>query len=247
LTYFSKQITGDPDVISRLSLYQSRTAKGFFEGLALRQSWWSVMFEARMWMRRRVWYLVGHGLSVRRSLLQSYLSADAISEDLSLGYDLSVSNATVRIGTDVDIALAVDSIGGVVLQSGQWFAGEWDGTRRLPVRHRLLRRTEVLFSWSAAWLLIVVVAFVSHGFAIGAALFYVIYMCAAYLASSRLSSSTRLDIGRIIGFFSRDIVFAFGLLVGSISILRRRRVYYGATSYVDASSWNPASTGIRDL
>lgn len=247
LTYFSRGVTdGDPDVISRLSMYQSGTAKGFFEGLALRQSWWSIMFEAQMWTGRRIWYLVGHGLSVRWSLLRSYLSEDAVSEDLSLGYELSILKASVCIGTDVDVALAVDSVSAAVLQTGKWFAGEWDGTRRLPMRHRLQRRIEVLFSWSATWLLLTIYTFANHRISIGASLFYVIYTSVAYLVSSRLSLSNRLDMGQIMGFFMRDVIFGLGLLVGGISILRRCCVYDRATNYRNSSSWTPRSIELRE-
>lgn len=237
LRYFaSGQPSDSVDVIARLSTYETGLGRGFFDGLALRQAWWSLTFERSMWSRRRFWYLVGHGVSVKWSTLARYLDVTCIVDDLALGYDLSSSGHVVRIGVDRDVALAADTAHQLINQAARWFIGEWEGTRRLPVAVRWVRRAEVFATWGGAWIVLAAAYVMAPAVAHAVAAIGITYGAIAYTLLCS-SDRNRRDPARFLGFMSRGVVMGAAVGVATSRRALRLRNGFDPTRYREVRYW----------
>jgi hypothetical protein len=131
------------------SIYTTRfgPAKAwFFEGLAAQQTAWSLGFEADMPIRRRLAYVVGHGIIVRRRHL---ILPQALAEDLALGYSLTNSGLLIQpTSTYCDRSLFYSDRHAYASGVGRWFCGDLEALNRLP-RNTLtcLRSIELFATW----------------------------------------------------------------------------------------------------
>jgi hypothetical protein len=133
------------------SLYRTNFSsphRAFAEGLALAQTVWSLGFEASMGKRRRLWYTVGHGLIVDRSILgQTTFDETLLVEDLGLGYRLS-PGLTAAEGQFTDTSLFFASAGAYFEGIGRWFIGDLQAVLRqgrTPLV--MVRAIELVTTW----------------------------------------------------------------------------------------------------
>jgi hypothetical protein len=126
----------------------------FLAGSAAWQTCWSLGFEHGMASRRRMWYVVGHGIGIeRRRLLDVGLNSDALAEDLLLGYRLSEllpSEEVLASDTAFDIAQWPASLNEQTRMVARWFWGDVQAAwSRRPARPILapLRVFELVITW----------------------------------------------------------------------------------------------------
>ncbi|GAA0716033.1 hypothetical protein Drose_37085 [Dactylosporangium roseum] len=137
------------------SVYKVTTACSFLlAGSAAWQTCWSLGFEHGMASRRRMWYVVGHGIGVEgRRLLDVGLSSDVLAEDLLLGYRLSEilpPEEVFACDTALDVAQWPAALGEQTRMVARWFWGDvqaaWSRLSARPIG-ATLRVSELFITW----------------------------------------------------------------------------------------------------
>ncbi|MDP5182329.1 glycosyltransferase family 2 protein [Blastococcus sp. BMG 814] len=209
------------DVVTRRCVYRPAGESPFWNGVALAQTWWGVTYESGKWLGRR-WYLVGHGVTIRRELLEREpLDESATAEDLAYGYRISAQGKRVGLSPDADRALSPDGFREYVRQARRWFYGDVQATRELDEPSRTIRRAELLWDWLAAPVLTPIALLHAPALAPLGVLKLLAATAMAGTAAARLSDvPVRHSPGALVlGFAARRYLFAVAALTEAGCVL----------------------------
>ena len=136
-------------VAQQLALYvtpRHTDSRGFWQGMADNQTLWAAGYESRSLDHSNVYYLVGHGLAVSRTIMveQGGFRTGLPGEDIHLGYCLALRGIRPCRLPGLDICDAPIGWRRMHLQSERWFIGEVtalrDAAREYPGGGSLLLR-----------------------------------------------------------------------------------------------------------
>jgi cellulose synthase/poly-beta-1,6-N-acetylglucosamine synthase-like glycosyltransferase len=125
----------------------------FLRASAVFQSMWTLGYELPLSLSpgslRPLTYCIGHGLFIRRDLLAAAggFPETFVTEDLALGYQLSLRGLTATPLPSFDVASVPTTARSLFVQSGRWFAGELE-IRRVARAHAPMRMSDRLrYTW----------------------------------------------------------------------------------------------------
>lgn len=119
-------------VTQQISIYRtSEDSPSFWNGVAMRQTRWSIAMEAYQWLTRSPSsYLVGHGIAIKVADLRRFpFNEDVHGEDMDLAVRLVRSGYQIEVDAAADLAEAVVGLDQFREQNGRWFLGAQKAAR----------------------------------------------------------------------------------------------------------------------
>jgi len=153
--YLERELEEDC-VYQQYSIYSNKLkSRSFYSKLGAHyQTIWSIFFEAgfsiRQKEKKKLKYLVGHGLFIQMATLEKldFFESSAIAEDLLLGYKCSISNIKFQPIPYFDYSEFANNYQTFYLQSGRWFAGEFELFKKIKgYRWLKTKRALTLMIW----------------------------------------------------------------------------------------------------